>query len=501
MFCMSVSDIILSIGYALTSLPMPAEMPMEEELGIYWPGPRYGNTTTCNIQGFMTTFGAVSMLGYIATLCMCKFRMTLKNKNKNWVLEAYCIRFFLSSHFFSIISSDYACAIGLKFPEKIIQKVVQPLVLGLPIMCGLYTSILSIQLDVINPPTVMTASWCTSIPYPTECLIDDYEVSCIVGTAAGYNQVEYIYFLLVTIGTAVICLSMVIVISRAICAYRDEVDSSKNANEATSQIRQEQGENISSFEASQSLKLDKDNSTTVASRNNRRGNMLAIITLQAISYIASFFLGVIWRYLPQDTHGQRLFAFKVGLALVPSTGCFNMIVFISSKVYAYNRAHDDHLSNRDVLKKLFTSSTEDPFVIRGISMVDGYYIDLKIDRRLAELKQYDADDRPLERSRAVTFAKAGSENFDDKPTMKAPNNDDLSIGASGVSSREMVSSRDLSGKVDDVELEDDLSGFSIASIYRNARSAFTRQNDSSGISFASTNKGSTNRGNHSYTSN
>ena len=78
MFCMSVSDIILSVGYALTSLPMPAEMPMEEELGIYWPGPRYGNTTTCNMQGFMTTFGATSMLGYIVTLCMCKFRMTLE---------------------------------------------------------------------------------------------------------------------------------------------------------------------------------------------------------------------------------------------------------------------------------------------------------------------------------------------------------------------------------------------------------------------------------------
>ena len=366
-------------------------------------------------------------------------------------------------------------------------------------MCGLYTSILSIQLDINNPPTDMSAAWCTSVPYPSECRIDDYEVSCLVGTISGNNQVQNIQFLCVQIGIVVICLSMLIVISRAICAYRDEVDSSNNANEATSQIRQKQGETISDLEADQSLGLDEDedNSTTVASRNNRRDNMLAVITLQAISYIASFFLGIIWWYFPHDTHGQRLFSFKVGLALVPSTGCFNMIVFISSKVYAYNRAHDDHLSNRDVLKKLFTSSTEDPFVIRGISMVDGYYIDRKVDRRLAELKRYDADDGPLKRSRDVTFAKAGSENFDDnKPTMKAPNKDDLSIGASGVSSREMVSSRDLSGEIDDVELEDDLSGFSIASIYRNARSAFTRQNDSSGISFASTN-----RGNHSYTSN
>ena len=107
MFCMSVSDIILSVGYALTSLPMPAEMPMEEELGIYWPGPRYGNTTTCNIQGFMTSFGAISMLGYIATLCMCKFRMTLEVKTKlgfGSILYYFSlISLFISSHHFQFL--------------------------------------------------------------------------------------------------------------------------------------------------------------------------------------------------------------------------------------------------------------------------------------------------------------------------------------------------------------------------------------------------------------
>ena len=72
MFCMSFCDIIASIGYMLTSLPMPAVMPLEEELGYYFPGPRYGNTVTCNVQGFLTSFGSVGMFGYNATLCLCK---------------------------------------------------------------------------------------------------------------------------------------------------------------------------------------------------------------------------------------------------------------------------------------------------------------------------------------------------------------------------------------------------------------------------------------------
>ena len=62
-FCMSICDIMGSIGYALTSLPMPAAMPLEEEFGIM-PGPRHGNTVTCDVQGFLASFGPVGMFGY-----------------------------------------------------------------------------------------------------------------------------------------------------------------------------------------------------------------------------------------------------------------------------------------------------------------------------------------------------------------------------------------------------------------------------------------------------
>ena len=69
MFCMSAFDIIGYFALALTFLPMPKEMPLEEELGISFPGSRYGNTFTCNLQGFSVMFGASCMLGYNGALC------------------------------------------------------------------------------------------------------------------------------------------------------------------------------------------------------------------------------------------------------------------------------------------------------------------------------------------------------------------------------------------------------------------------------------------------
>ena len=64
LFFMSVSDVISSIGMALTTIPMPTEMPQEKELGFYWPGNRYGNEGTCSAQGF-----AIMVAGF-ATLAL-----------------------------------------------------------------------------------------------------------------------------------------------------------------------------------------------------------------------------------------------------------------------------------------------------------------------------------------------------------------------------------------------------------------------------------------------
>ena len=367
----------------------------------------------------------------------------------------------------------------------------QPVVLGLPIICGLYTSILSIYLDLNNPPTSMIAAWCTCVPYPVDCyIIDNKEDSCIAGNASGSFRVQNTFKRFAQLGTIIIFLSMLIVMSRAICNYRGEIVRThrNDVSEAIPPIRQirshQEGTTTRGLENDDFEELD-DNSTRMASRRNRPKNMLRAITLQATLYIVSFLLGTIWWYFPRKTYGQTLFSFKLGLVLVPSTGFFNMLVFISSKVYAYKRAHGDHLSNRDILKILFTTSIDDPVIVQlhGISMVDGDYICRELNQIVPNLQQHFPDG--TERRRAVTFAQAESENCDDNQPVRAPNNVDWSIGTSGVSSASPIGvpSKDLSLQSNDGELHD-LSGYSVSGIY--SSSACTMQNGSSGLSFAGT---------------
>jgi hypothetical protein len=64
MFGMSIADILSSVSIALSTLPMPSFMPQEKDFEYRWTGPRLGNTSTCNAQGFFQTFGILCMFTY-----------------------------------------------------------------------------------------------------------------------------------------------------------------------------------------------------------------------------------------------------------------------------------------------------------------------------------------------------------------------------------------------------------------------------------------------------
>ena len=76
---MSIADIIGSLALALTTLPMPAtmtgyngaEMPFVEFLPrVGSKALAFGNTQSCNAQGFCTTFGIATMFSYDVMLCV-----------------------------------------------------------------------------------------------------------------------------------------------------------------------------------------------------------------------------------------------------------------------------------------------------------------------------------------------------------------------------------------------------------------------------------------------
>ena len=124
--------------------------PYEEEFGYRWAGKRFGNTATCNAQGFFVTTGAFSMYAYNATLCIY-----------------------------------YACAIGFHMRERYIQTYVEPILHGLPLTIGLYFGIPPLINQMYNPSYIV--SWCSIVAYPYPCNQQD---SCHV---RGDRRIHDIY--------------------------------------------------------------------------------------------------------------------------------------------------------------------------------------------------------------------------------------------------------------------------------------------------------------------
>lgn len=71
MFGMSCVDILGSIAMGLSTLPMPKERNIEEDVHARfpWEGTMLGNETTCALQGFFFAFGTSTMFAYNAMLC------------------------------------------------------------------------------------------------------------------------------------------------------------------------------------------------------------------------------------------------------------------------------------------------------------------------------------------------------------------------------------------------------------------------------------------------
>lgn len=106
-FGISAADLLASMSIALTTIPMPKNLP--EEIAIsdsISTGLRLGNDSTCNAQGFLIIFGMVSMLMFNASL---------------WIY--------------------YTCSIALQIDERKFEKRIEPFLLLSPVVIALTLSI------------------------------------------------------------------------------------------------------------------------------------------------------------------------------------------------------------------------------------------------------------------------------------------------------------------------------------------------------------------------
>jgi len=364
MFCMSICDIIGSTAMTLTTIPMPKEMPLEQELGFEWPGGnRYGNTLSCNIQGFSFTFGTLTMFGLNAMLCFY-----------------------------------YACSIAFQMKEINIRKYIQPIIYGIPLAVGLTFATVPLFTDLINPPTnFQKGYWCLPTTYPFGCVDED---TCIRG-GKYVNVLEkrakaMTYVAMVSV--LIMVGSLLLVIGRVMrtgCLLRRQGNAEKKQQNNIDDLFQrwemidgndddkDSDEGDDSFgpkrlppalsrvgtgqiSASAKIKFRKRSllRSSTFERVSRIQSDTKVVIFQAILYVLAFFGGLAWTF--NDDIDVK--AFKFGLIFVPSQGFFNLLIFLWHKIYNYKRQHRETPAC-EVVRLLFTTPVQEACFVSRISLV------------------------------------------------------------------------------------------------------------------------------------
>ena len=308
MLGLSIADIMGSLAMALTSLPMPSEMPLEKEIGYHWAGTRLGNTHTCNAQGFFAVFGIVTMFAYNVSLCLY-----------------------------------YACAISMGMKEVNIKKYIEVVLLhGFPISSGLLSAVLPLFYDMYNP-SIANVSWCFAQSYPLECEWRE-SVDCIRGAAsmtATYAQIG-----------AILLFFTVIVIS--LLSVNIKVRQ-------TDRIIKSISKSYTHHPSYKDIVKRHNNSKVILIQS------LAYVLTFLLTLLLPMLRGAIF-FL--DGRGPKVASTydKLMLFMLPMQGCLNFVIFVSHKVHGRMRV-DESVSAQEAFLGLFSSMPIDPCYISRIVMV------------------------------------------------------------------------------------------------------------------------------------
>ena len=305
---MSIGDIFASSAMSLTSLPGPSHMPQEEEFGYDLKSlfPRYGNITTCSIQGFFIAFGSIASIGYYGMLCVY-----------------------------------YACAIGFCMKEKNIVRYVEPILHLLPLLSALGISIFALALKMIN--TTQSEVFCFIDAYPNVC--GRYkEVDCIRGSdwAHENNLLPFIALCLIVFDFVMIFLSLVTVSFASF--KKDNFLEKLKIKSGPRRIEEGRGDAL----------IDGGTSSKP-------------IIVQALLYITVFVLTLIIPILRLSGH-KGITLDKLRLTFTNLQGFFNLLIFMGHKIYNYRRLNIE-MSIYEVAKRLLHGHLDEPVFITRIHIV------------------------------------------------------------------------------------------------------------------------------------
>jgi hypothetical protein len=309
MFFMSTADIFSSLAMAFQTIPMPRNLPREDEFPEYvFATKRLGNTTTCNIQGFAYLFGVIGLFNY------------------NSMLSVY-----------------YGCAIGLQMDEKRISRTVEPVFHFIVIGLALLYSIPPLLTELYNPsPTEM---WCVPSPYPYDCKTNE-DVECIRGNINSPFAFDIVWGLAIGIGLnfLFVIVSFSIVIARVIHMDRSVERYSKTS-------------------CSENMRKKLDS----VRANNR---VTKVVVVQVSAYILAFVVTLMFPFFNFVTDESPLVTQALTLVFLPLQGFFNLLIFMGHKVYNYRRVNPG-VSRCEALRTFFFSANvEEPMYISQLSRVE-----------------------------------------------------------------------------------------------------------------------------------
>lgn len=330
-----IADICTSISIALSTVPMPRDMPYPFEM------PSYGNETTCTVQGMIYLIGNSFVFWF------------------NGMLNIY-----------------YLCSLGFNMSEKKIRRYMEiPLLLfGIACCIGIPTTA---QLsNSINPGPL--DPYCASYVPPCE----DGTEECDEDGRAGYDE-AYLATLCTGFITLMVCMSYItFIFYRNKWKLKQARENTKENEEIGSQMNAEAAEE--NQHRMETLKYAQETART--------------ITIQALMYILAFNCVWIFGFLEyllelgvfNGNNSTRDALAVLRMIFQPSQGTFNMLIFIYHKVHDLRRSDEDIPYHEALVITIFHPNLleEDSQIISNFNLVvEDFYI-ANTERKMIELEMH-----------------------------------------------------------------------------------------------------------------
>jgi hypothetical protein len=310
---MSFWDIITSACILLTIVPMPSDV---RDTYPFAEGRSYGNTLSCEIQGFLIITGQT---------------------------------FAMSSNI--ILNIFYLCTLRYGKSPEYINKRVLPIAFTVSALVSLTTGILPLAFGFLNPQQYEV--FCYVGPYPKSCNKDE-SIECIRGEMK-YETENLIFFIFgVVVGTVFLLFSISLLLV-VFSVFKTEMTVRRLQIEAEQDAARFRGDSDEKLSLSRTKEL----------RYTRTAGRMALM------YISAFLITWIWTVIsvvpvPKTLGvvGWLIIGYGRLLIFVPLQGFFNCLIFVYNKVHNILSSSPDEMTFSQALKKvIFSPSIEEEQVI------------------------------------------------------------------------------------------------------------------------------------------